>query len=129
MTRLPIDGTALTFISTGKYRPVSEYGELSDGSRRPTGRQASIDGVPLWTVDVLLDDDDSDRAEAVGVKVASHEEPKLPKFQAVQFVGLTCTPYVDRRTNRIALSFSASGIANAGAGSTSRSKAAVSAGE
>jgi hypothetical protein len=91
---------------------VAEYGELADGSRRAIpNSQAKVDGVPLWTVDVLLDDEDSDRAETVGVKVASSTEPTLPKFRPVEFIGLTCTPYVDRRTNRVGLSFSASGIA------------------
>jgi hypothetical protein len=113
-TRLPIDATAFALIATGKHRPVSEYGELADGSRRAIpNSQAKLDGVPLWTVDVLLDDEESDRAQTVGVKVASVTEPNLPKYQPVHFVSLTCMPYVDRRTNRVALSFSASGIANA----------------
>jgi len=76
-------------------------------------------------VDVLLDDDESDRATTVGVKVASPTAPELPKYQPVQFVGLTCTPYVDRRTNRVALSFSAAGIASAGASSGRKSAASA----
>lgn len=111
-TRLPLDGSKITFVATGKYRPVREYGELADGSRRMIpDSQASKDGLPLWTVDVMIADDDSDRDEAVGVKVASANEPQPPRYQAIAFTGLTCMPYVDRRTNRVALSFQADGIA------------------
>jgi len=128
--RLPIDGTNFPMISTGKCRPVIEYAEVADGSRRATGRQATdAHGTPLWMVDVILDDDDSERTETAGVKVASPDEPRLPKFQQVSFMDLTCMPYLDRRTNRVAYSFAAGGIAPTGAPATSRSKAAASTGE
>lgn len=115
-TRLPIDGNALTFIATGKYRPVKEYAELADGSRRaiPDSQAKNDAGLPIWTVDAMLDDDEADRAEPIGVKVATATEPQPPKYQPISFTGLVCTPYVDRRTNRVGLSFSATGIATAG---------------
>jgi hypothetical protein len=116
-TRLPIDGASFALIGTGKFRAVPKYAELADGSRRSVpGSQADIDGVPLWTVDVIIDDDDSDRSEAVAVKVTSHNPPEVAKFRPITFTGLTCMPYLDRRTNRVALSFTASGIANGSGG-------------
>lgn len=129
MARLPIDGTALTLVATGKHRAVPKYAEIADGSRRavPGSHETDGTGTPLWAVDVLLDDDDSNRAQAVSVKVASDTEPQLPKYQPVQFVGLTCTPYVDRNTRRVALSFWASGIATGSAAATSSSSRSKSA--
>jgi hypothetical protein len=131
MARLPIDGQALTLVATGKYRAVPKYAEIADGSRRavPGSQETDGTGTPLWAVDVLLDDDDSDRAQAVSVKVASASEPQLPKYQPVQFVGLTCTPYVDRNTRRVALSFSASGIASGSGASASSSAKTATAGK
>ncbi|WP_431879918.1 hypothetical protein [Amycolatopsis sacchari] len=124
-TRLPIDASAFPMIATGKFRPVAEYAELSDGSRRVIpGSQATVDGVPLYQADVILDDDESDRSVTASVKFTSQNPPELPKYQPVQFVGLVCTPYVDRRTNRVALSFSAAGIAGQGAPSSGRKSAA-----
>jgi len=132
MVNLPIDGQALTFIATGKYRPVRQYAELSDGSRRavPGSQETDGTGTPMWAVDVLLDDDDSDRAQAVSVKVASPSEPQLPKYQPVTFVGLTCKPWVDRRNgNKLALSFAASGIASGSAAPASSSTKTATAGK
>lgn len=116
-TRLPVDSGRIEFIATGKLRPVREYGELADGSRRAIpDSQATRDGVPLWTVDVMLTDDESDRDEAVGIKVASASEPQPPKYKPITFEGLTVRPYLDRKTNRVALSFTADRIADGAAG-------------
>lgn len=117
-TRLPVDGSQMTFIATGKFRPVREYAELADGSRRAIpDSQSERDGVPVWTVDVQLVDDESDRDQAVGIKVASASKPEPPQYGPVTFSGLVCTPYVDRRTNRIGLSFSATGMTTVSNGS------------
>lgn len=118
MPALPIDASKITLVATGKIRAVRTYAEMADGSRRavPDSQEKSDSGLPLWTVDVLIDDEESDRAEPVGVKVASKEEPKPAKYQPVLFEGLRAMPYVDRRTNRVALSFRADGIAAQSAG-------------
>ena len=65
MRRIPVDTSALTFIGTGKAAARAKYAELSDGSRRrvPDAQDTNEHGVPLWIVDVLVDDDESDRAE------------------------------------------------------------------
>jgi len=110
-----VDTTRIQFIGTGKCAERAEYAELSDGQRRRTGQQAKDkdSGMPLWVVDVLVDDDEADRAEIAGVKVAAWEEPKTTKWQPVRFVGLVATPYVDQGTNRVKLSFAAQGIETA----------------
>ena len=73
MRTIPVDTTRITLIGTGKAAARAEYVELSDGSRKRSGNQAKDEtsGMPMWVVDVLVDDDDADRAEVISVKVAS----------------------------------------------------------
>jgi len=133
MANLPIDASKITLVATGKVRPVAVYAEDAAGqNRRVPGAQEKSDfGLPLWAVDVLLDDDDATRVEAISVKVPSNEEPVVAKFQPVTFHGLTCKPWVNGRAgNQIALSMRAEGIvSDAPAASSSRSKAAAQSGE
>ena len=112
MRRIPIDCTRVRFVGTGKSAARAVYAELSDGSRRrvPDAQDKNDQGVPMWTVDVLVDDPDADRAEVAGVKVASYDEPVTKLGVEVRFVGLVALPYVAQGTNRVALSFSAEGI-------------------
>src|SRR5262249_60750830 len=57
-------------------------------------------GLPLWVVEVI-DADPEARQRTVKVKVAAAVQPVLPSaapgapFTAVEFEGLTVTPYVD----------------------------------
>ena len=57
-------------------------------------------GLPLWAVDVI-DADPQARHRTVKVKVAAEYQPTLPSapagspFTAVEFTGLTVTPYVN----------------------------------
>lgn len=115
MRNLPIDTSRVAFIGTGKTAARAQYAELSDGSRRrvPDAQAKDDNGVPLWVVDVLVDDPDADRAEVVGVRVASFDEPITAKWQPVRFKNLVAMPYVDRQSGRVALSFRADGIEGA----------------
>ena len=57
-------------------------------------------GLPLWVVEVIDADPDA-RQRTVKVKVAAQYQPVLPDapagspFVAVEFEGMTATPYVD----------------------------------
>lgn len=114
MRAIPVDTTRVQFIGTGKAAARAEYAELADGSRTRTGNQDKNEhGVPLWVVDVLVDDDEADRAEVVGVKVASWDEPKADKWKPIRFINLVAVPYVQQGTNRVALSMRADGIEGA----------------
>jgi hypothetical protein len=115
MRTIPVDTNQITFIGTGKAAARAEYVELSDGSRRRSGNQAkdTESGMPLWVVDVLVDDPDSDRAEVIGVKVAAWEAPVTKLGQPVRFANLVAVPYVDQRSGRVALSMRADGIEGA----------------
>lgn len=117
MRTIPVDLSRVQFIGTGKVIPKAEYVDLSDGSRRASGEQARDDaGTPLWTVDVIVDDDDARRAEAIGVTVASYDEPVTPKWQPVKFREVTATIYVDQRSGRATVSLRAEGMAKDAAG-------------
>lgn len=111
MRSLPIDVSRINFVGSGKAVEKMEYVELSDGSRKRSGAQAKDEnGVPLWTVDVFVDDDDALRAEAIGVTIASHEPPQSQKFQPVKFRNLTATIYADRGSGQAKVSLKAEGI-------------------
>lgn len=111
MRQIPVDTNRVMLIGTGKAAARAEYVELSDGQRRRSGNQAKDDnGMPVWVVDVLVDDPDSDRAEVVGVRVSSHDEPVTEKWKPVRFRNLVAVPYADRSTGRVALSMRADGI-------------------
>ena len=80
-------------------------------------------GLPLWVVEVI-DADPEARQRTVKVKVAAQVQPVLPSaapgspFTAVEFEGLTATPYVDsgrcqgkgKCTARQAYSLKATGV-------------------
>ena len=111
MRWIPVDTDRITFIGTSKTADVAEYAELSDGSRRRTGNQASDDnGVPLHVVDVMVFDPDSPRAEIIGVKVASYDKPETTMGQPVKFHGLRALGYVQDGSNRVSYSFRADGV-------------------
>ncbi len=116
MRTIPVDISRVNFIGTGKAAARAEYVELSDGQRRRSGNQAKDEdsGLPLWVVDVLVDDDTADRAEVIGVRIASHTEPVVAKWQPVRFRNLVAVPYADRSTGRVQLSMRADGIEGQG---------------
>ena len=82
-------------------------------------------GLPLWVVEVIDADPDA-RQRTVKVKIAAQVQPVLPSpapgspFTAVEFEGMTATPYVDasrcqakdtgRCGARVAYSFKATGV-------------------
>ncbi len=57
-------------------------------------------GLPLWVVEVI-DADEAARQRTIKIKIAAQVQPVLPApapgqpFTAVEFDGLTATPYVD----------------------------------
>lgn len=133
MASLPIDASKITLIATGKVRPVPVYAEMADGSKRrvPGEQEKDAFGLPIWAVDVQLDDDDATRTEAIAVKVPSTEEPAPAKWRPITFTGLTCKPYVPSGGRQVQLSMRADGIegASAPAPAVAGKKAPAAAGE
>jgi hypothetical protein len=84
--------------AAGSFEMVRDY-DRSTPDR--TVQQADKDsGLPLWAVEVI-DAQENARQRTVKVKVAAQVQPVLPPpapgspFTAVEFDGMTATPYVD----------------------------------
>ena len=84
--------------AAGKIEMVRDF-DRSSGDR--VVQQADKDtGLPLWVVEVI-DADETARQRTVKVKIAAQVQPVLPPpapgspFTAVEFEGMTATPYVD----------------------------------
>lgn len=120
MRNIPIDSSRITLIGTGKAAERAEYIELSDGSRKRSGNQAKgkDSGLPVWVVDVVVDDDSQDRAETIGVVIEQHEPPVTVKWQPVVFVNLRGVMYRDNATGEPRMSLRADGIVAASARSS-----------
>jgi hypothetical protein len=107
--------------AAGSFEMVRDY-DRSTPDRAV--QQADKDsGLPLWAVEVI-DAQENARQRMVKVKVAAQVQPVLPPpapgspFTAVEFDGMTATPYVDsarcqgtgRCGARVAYSFKAAGV-------------------
>jgi hypothetical protein len=112
---IPIDfGTVFPdgAYAAGVFEAVRDF-DRSQGDRF-VQQQDKGTGLPVWTVDVI-DADPKARDRTVKVKVAGEYQPTLPPaaagspFTAVEFTGLTVTPYVNQ-AGRLAYSFRASGV-------------------
>ena len=84
--------------AAGSFEMVRDY-DRSTADRAV--QQADKDsGLPLWVVEVI-DAQENARQRTVKVKVAAQVQPVLPPpapgspFTAVEFDGMTATPYVD----------------------------------
>jgi hypothetical protein len=112
LRNIPIDGTRITLLASGKLLPKPVYAELSDGKRQRVPDRQAVDmdtGAPLWIVDCFLDDGEEEgRAEVVSVTVPSIERPSVAKFRPVEFEGLEARAYV--RDGRVGMSFTADRI-------------------
>jgi hypothetical protein len=84
--------------AAGKFEMVRDF-DRSSGDR-VVQQIDKASGLPLWVVEVI-DADEAARQRTVKVKVAATVQPVLPSpapgspFTAVEFDGLTATPYVD----------------------------------
>jgi hypothetical protein len=84
--------------AAGKFEMVRDF-DRSSGDR-VVQQIDKATGLPLWVVEVI-DADEAARQRMVKVKVAAQVQPVLPSpaagspFTAVEFDGLTVTPYVD----------------------------------
>ena len=106
----------LGVYAAGEFEPVRDF-DRSQGDRFVQQNDKTT-GAPLWAVEVI-DADPQARARTVKVKVMSAQQPVLPPamagapFVAVEFTGLTVTPYVNQ-AGRLAYSVKATGVRAAG---------------
>jgi hypothetical protein len=99
-------------FAAGGFEAVRDFDASKDG--RFVQAKDKTNGLPVWQVDVIDGDPDA-RDKTVRVKVAASDQPVLPPppaglpFLAVEFTGLTVTPYVSQ-VGRLAYSLKASGV-------------------
>jgi hypothetical protein len=112
-------------VSMGDVFPAGVYAlkvEAAEDYDEKTGRRTpttdKLTGERVWTV-TCMDRDPVARKAEVKVKVTAPVQPVLPDellpdsgLSAVEFSGLTVTPYVDEsgRRARLAFSFRATGV-------------------
>jgi hypothetical protein len=108
-----------------EVEPVRDFDKST--RERPVQARDRESGVPVWSVSVLDADPAARKSEkTVTVKIASEYQPVPPEagvgmpFAAVEFDGLTVTPYVDAKRNRVAYSLRASSMRAPVIGSVSR---------
>jgi hypothetical protein len=84
--------------AAGGFEKVRDFDRSKRGEVIQQADKAT--GLPLWVVEVI-DADPEARQRTVKVKVAAEYQPVLPSptpgspFTAVEFEGMTATPYVD----------------------------------
>jgi hypothetical protein len=99
-------------FAVGGFEAVRDFDASKDG--RFVQAKDKTSGLPVWQVDVIDGDPDA-REKTVRIKVAASDQPALPPppagmpFLAVEFTGLTVTPYVSQ-SGRLAYSLRASGV-------------------
>ena len=102
--------------AAGGFEPVRDFDASKDG--RFVQSKDKTSGLPLWQVEVI-DADATARTRTVKIKVAAQVQPVLPAagagvpFVAVEFTGLTVTPYVTQ-AGRLGYSLKASGVRSPG---------------
>ena len=117
---LPIDTNRFALIAMSGARPGAAYAELADGSSRFVPGQQGVDrdtGLPIWEIDAVAPaaaDDERGRMTAITVKIAAQHQPSVTPGTPVQFVDLEVRPAVGKRDGKLALYWSASGVAPAG---------------
>ena len=100
----------------GGAEPVRDFDASRDGQFVQT--RDKVTGLPMWAVEVI-DADPEARTRTVKVKIPAAEQPAVPSgtagqpFAAVEFAGLTITPYVNQ-AGRLAYSLKATAVRAAG---------------
>ena len=99
-------------FAAGGFEPMRDFDASS--SERFVQAKDKVTGQPVWVVEVI-DADPAARDKTAKVKVAAPVQPVLPAatggmpFVAVEFAGLTVTPYVNQ-AGRLAYSLKAAGV-------------------
>lgn len=99
-------------FAAGECEPLRDF-DASTAERFVQGKDKAT-GELLWVVEVI-DADPAARDKTLKVKVAAPVQPVLPPasagmpFVAVEFTGMTVTPYVNN-AGRLAYSLKAAGV-------------------
>lgn len=116
---LPIDTARMTLIAMSTARPGAAFAELADGSMRFVPGQQGTDrdtGLPTWEIDCANPADATDergRAALYTVKIVAQHAPQVTPLAPVVFTDLSVRPAVSKRDGKLALYWTASGVAAA----------------
>lgn len=115
MRKIPVDTRALKFLAqkvegraANAYKDGENVGQRTDEAT----------GLPVFTVQLLVQDDDG--LEPIAVKVPAREAPSFEVLEPVTVEGLVGSPYV--AGGRAAVSYTAAAIRSAKAATTSQPK-------
>ena len=117
---LPIDTNRFALIAMSGARPGAAYAELADGIHQVRPRSAAVDrdtGLPIWEIDAVAPasaDDERGRMTDITVKIAAQHHQTVTPGTPVQFVDLEVRPAIGKRDGKLALYWTASGVAPAG---------------
>jgi hypothetical protein len=116
MADLPIDSNRLALIAMSGARPGAAFAELADGSTRfvPGQQGTDRDGRPIWEIDAVAPaaaEDERGRMTTLTVKIAAQHAPAVTPGLPVVFDGLAVRPAVGKRDGKLALYWTAQGVA------------------
>lgn len=113
--KLPVDGSRVLLVATGKVHRVPVWDQNAKQMVRDSHARDVDTGFLLWSIDVVPDDgDENTRSEAVGVRVPvmGDSAPMVPRWQPILFEGLEVAVRGNRQGGFNAY-WSATGIASA----------------
>lgn len=118
-----LDVTSTPILAAGNAAvPVANW-DAPTAPGQPKPQAVNDQGVPLWVVDGLLDDG-SDRANVVGIRIASPVQPEVKRFAPLNFASLTVSAYVNRNTGQLGVTYEGELATASGSGRRGDSQAA-----
>jgi len=118
-----LDVTSTPILAAGNAAvPVANW-DVQTAPGQPKPQAVNDQGVPLWVVDGLLDDG-SDRANVVGIRIASPVQPEVKRFAPLNFASLTVSAYVNRNTGQLGVTYEGELATASGSGRRGDSQAA-----
>lgn len=110
-----LDTNSTAILAAGNAAvPVADW-DAPTQPGQPKPQALNDQGVKLWIVDGLLDDG-SDRANVVGIRIASATAPEVKRFTPIAFSSLTLTAYVNRKTGQLTAMYEGELAAASGSG-------------
>ena len=99
-------------FAVSEVEPVLDYNASTNGTDRPQKIDEKT-GLPMWQIAVLDADPEAKKSQkTVNVKILSAALPSIPEaknglpFAAVEFEGLSVTPYINTNGARPSLDYS-----------------------
>lgn len=118
-----LDVTATQILAAGNAAVAVPNWDVQTAPGQEKPQAVNDNGVPLWVVDGLLDDG-SDRANVVGIRIASPVQPEVKRFTPLAFSSLILTAYVNRKSGQLTAMYEGELATGSGRRSNSAEQAA-----